>query len=145
MIHRGNPEFDGRVHRDVPKDTPVDDFLDKELKPYEDAIDLDVNDPLWKVVDTLVNVNRRNGFIWTRANNDIPTAIALAHSELSEALEEDRHRKEGWEDRLCEELGDVVIRCLDLAGQLNLDVSSHIVRKIVKNSTRGHKHGNKRY
>lgn len=143
-MHRGNPELDGPRHRDVPKDTPIDDMIFGDHEVVQ-SVDIDVNDPLWKVVDTLVNVNRNNGFVWTRANNDIPCAIALAHSELSEALEEDRHRADGWEDRLCEELGDAVIRCLDLAGQLNLDVSSHIVRKIVKNSTRGHKHGGKRY
>ena len=126
------------------------DFLEAHETPYLDTpprireeSQISANDPMWKVSQELTSVNRKNGWFWTA--DEIPKAIALCHSELSEALEEDRNRTEGWEERFCEELGDVVIRCLDLATQLNMPIEDLIIAKIRKNSTRGFKHGNKRY
>jgi len=70
----------------------------------------------------------------------IPTKLALIHSEISEALEEDRigSRKIG------EELGDAVIRIADLAEFLGIDLEKEIERKMRINEKRPFKHG-KRY
>jgi len=72
----------------------------------------------------------------------VPTMLALVASEVSEALE--AHRK-GDDDHLSEELADIVIRVMDLAEALDLDLASVIVDKAKKNKDRPYKHGNKRY
>lgn len=147
MIHRGNPEFDNESWLDKPPG--FNDFQNEQfgLKEPESEPELDVrlspNDPLWKIQDELVSVNRANGFVWTA--DEIPKAIALCHSELSEALDEDRERKPGWEDRFATEIADTIIRCLDIGGQLNLPIIECMISKIARNATRGHKHGGKRY
>lgn len=97
---------------------------------------------------------------------NIPEALCLIHSEVSEALEADRADnyfkgdiksilllnrdefinvfqkdvKNTFEDELC----DVIIRVLDLAGSLKIDLDSHIKAKMQYNASREHKHG-KRY
>jgi len=72
---------------------------------------------------------------------EVGTKIALIHSEVSEALEADRH---GDEDAVAEELADVVIRVADLCGGLGLDLAGAVERKMKINSTRTKRHG-KRY
>lgn len=82
--------------------------------------------------------------------------IALIHSEVSEALEADRSGKTfsvpfkefdvDWfkanvKDTREDELADAVIRILDLAGHLNIDLGKHIEMKLAYNSTRPRKHG----
>lgn len=75
--------------------------------------------------------------------------IALMHSELSEALE--AHRKNILESdhippftAVEEEMADTIIRILDLAGYLGLDLDGAIKAKMTFNESRPHKHG-KRY
>lgn len=66
--------------------------------------------------------------------------IALAHSELSEALE--GHRKGLWDDHLPHrpmievELADAIIRIADLAGALNLALGGAIAEKLAYNANR---------
>lgn len=70
----------------------------------------------------------------------IPTKLALVHSEVSEALE--GYRKGLMDDKLPErpmievELADAIIRILDIAGALELDIGGALVEKFNYNQTR---------
>lgn len=94
------------------------------------------------------------------ATADIPTKLMLIVSELSEALEEYRddhmvayHRtfidEDGAEqfhvkpEGFPVELADVVIRCMDLAGHLGIDLGAVVELKMAYNATRPHLHGRK--
>lgn len=82
--------------------------------------------------------------------------LALIHSEVSEALavhrdvydDEDVDATTGLtpmqEDDFAEELADVVIRVLDLAGYYDYDIGNIIIDKMAKNEDRPPRHG-KRY
>lgn len=85
-------------------------------------------------------INRRNGFYDEPVSR--PQFIALAHSELSEALEADRKRNE---ENYREELADTVIRLLDRCAYENIDIAYEIGKKLNTNKNRGYKHGNKKY
>lgn len=71
--------------------------------------------------------------------------IALIHSEVSEALE--GSRKDLMDDHLPSrsmlevELADTVIRIMDLAQWLGLDLSGAILEKFSYNQSRPYKHG----
>ena len=85
----------------------------------------------------------RKGFKVSWEN--VPLKLVLIHSEVSEALEE--HRKgesvESYE-AFAEELADIMIRTMDLAAGLNIDLEQAIITKMDKNSKRPFLHG-KRY
>ena len=77
-------------------------------------------------------------------------AIALMHSELSEALEADR--KDLMDDKLTHrkglevELADAVIRIMDFSQGKDLDVDGAVLEKLNYNKTRPYLHGeNKKY
>lgn len=86
-------------------------------------------------------------------HNGIAAKLCLIHSEVSECLEELRKPssnplvtylgQNGKPEGFAIELADVVIRCLDLAGFLGLDLESAIERKQEYNKTRAYRHGNK--
>jgi NTP pyrophosphatase (non-canonical NTP hydrolase) len=59
-------------------------------------------------------------------------------TELAEAIE--AHRK-GDMENLMEEMADIFIRLLDLAGAINMDVESEIQKKMAVNLKRPPKHG----
>lgn len=76
--------------------------------------------------------------------------LALVHSEVSEAVEAIRDRQ--WKTELDangkpvglgSELADTVIRVLDLAQHLGIDVGSEIARKMAFNRRRPRRHGGK--
>lgn len=66
--------------------------------------------------------------------------LCLVHSEISEAME--GHRKGLMDDKLPDrpmlevELADAVIRIMDLAGAMNLDIGGAIVEKLQFNTQR---------
>lgn len=93
------------------------------------------------------NVNELNG--WTPTKKDleskwfIPGKLMLIVTEVVEAAEGDRNHDES---NMFEEIGDIVIRVLDLCNNLNWNnLEEEIVKKLDKNMKRGHKHGGKEY
>lgn len=90
-------------------------------------------------------LNVRAGW-WTNIDTgepldrNVPEMLALTHSEISEGLE--AYRKNAMDDHLPHrsgievELADAIIRILDLAGGLNLDIGEALVEKLVYNSNR---------
>lgn len=93
---------------------------------------------------------------WYETNADpmdltwIAARLALVHSEVSEALECVRDGTVvpsvncgGKPEGLPSELADVIIRVLDLAGSLEIDMQTAIELKHAYNATRKHRHGGK--
>lgn len=102
--------------------------------------------PLKKLGDEINEINSRNGWNvltpqdWEDRHR-IPTVLALIHSEVSEALEGFR---KGDRDNVAEELADVLIRTLDAANGLGVDLDRVVAAKLEKNRGRGFRHGGKR-
>ena len=81
-------------------------------------------------------------------------AIALLHSEISEAYEEYRNNREYNEiyhndtspkpEGISIELADLVIRLFHYCGYFNIDLITAIKTKLDYNSTRPYRHGNKK-
>lgn len=91
----------------------------------------------------IVEINRANGWdvvSWGAIPAFIATKLALIHSEASEALEALRVNDfPAFE----EELADTLIRVLDLAGGLGIDMDTAVRTKLAYNRTRGYRHGGK--
>ncbi|MFA6467157.1 MAG: hypothetical protein WCV71_04845 [Patescibacteria group bacterium] len=62
--------------------------------------------------------------------------LALIHQELSEALAAYRGGQMTGKDGVAEELADVVMRVMHLAGIYSFDLESEILKKIEVNKTR---------
>ncbi len=92
-------------------------------------------------------INKANGWNcitpdeWESSPYKVPALLALITSEVSEALEDFR---KGNRDHFPEELADVMIRVLDLAGGLGIDLDKAIAAKLEKNRARSYRHGGKR-
>lgn len=77
--------------------------------------------------------------------------IALIHSEGSEILEDLRRGKpveyavddNGKPVGVASEIADTIIRCLDLAHALGIDIQDALEKKHAYNLTRSNKHGSK--
>ena len=91
------------------------------------------------------DINAGNGWNVTEARDwdstyKVPAILALIHSEVSEALEAFRNRDK---QNFGEELADIVIRVLDCAPGLGVDMDKEIAAKLEKNKARGYRHGGK--
>lgn len=103
-------------------------------------------------INTLVEMAHENALAHGFKHNNFAEAIALIHSELSEALEEDRsgmplvyHNKGSKKpEGVAVELADAVIRIADLCGYLKIDLEAVIAEKMAYNEGRPALHG-KRY
>lgn len=94
----------------------------------------------------IAKINEENGWVlltresWGETHH-VPAMLALIHSEVSEAVEAWRE-DEG--EHFAEELADVVIRVLDVATGLGIDMDVAVAQKLAKNRQRAHRHGGKR-
>jgi hypothetical protein len=76
--------------------------------------------------------------------------LALVHSELSEALEALRrgelmyYEEQGKPEGFGVELADAVIRILDMAESLGINIQSCLKKKNAYNETRSYRHGGKK-
>ena len=70
----------------------------------------------------------------------IPSALALIHSEVSEALEAFR---KGDRENFAEEMADVLIRVFDVTHGMGIEMAGDVFIKLDKNRARGYRHGGK--
>ena len=99
------------------------------------------------------NASKAKGFHSTEKLDEWK-ALALLHTEVSEAIEEVRkpdyeptrtyYREDGKPEGLPSELADVLIRVCDTAGALGIDLETAISEKMAFNATRPPRHGGKR-
>ena len=77
---------------------------------------------------------------WWNKERPIPELLCLIHSEVSEALEAYRNNDM---DNFKEELADIIIRVMDAAIYLEIDLEHEVIQKHTKNLDRSYRHGNK--
>lgn len=79
---------------------------------------------------------KEKGFGTKPGEINVPEKIALIHSEVSEAFEAYRHQNIDGKDGFREELGDVLMRLMHLAGVMGVDLEAEVLKKINYNKDR---------
>jgi len=77
---------------------------------------------------------------WWEAQRSTPELLCLVHSEVSEALEAYRNKDD---ENFAEELADIIIRVLDMAIGLGINIQEEVIKKHFKNIKRPYRHGGK--
>lgn len=84
--------------------------------------------------------------------SQIAEKLCLVHSEVSEALEDVRRgnmelhfEEDGKPVGYPSEIADILIRVLDLAVHMKVDLEKAMATKMCYNTTRPYKHGNKKF
>lgn len=89
---------------------------------------------------------------WHDKERSLGEAVALMHSELSEALECLRshgpmtkwyRQEDGKPEGFAVELADTVIRIADTCGALGIDLEDALIEKLIFNRSRPYRHGYK--
>ena len=83
-----------------------------------------------------VHTNAVEKGFWNSGN--IPEKIACIHEEVSEVL---RAYKRRQDHQIPEELADIILRTLDLAEHLGVNISKELLKKYSKNLKRQYLHG----
>lgn len=95
--------------------------------------------------DALRNANDPEGLADYYSNRLflIAREVTEAHEELRKghAMTHTYYRKDGKPEGVPFELADVVIRCMDLAEEIGVDLEALIIEKMTFNATRPFKHG----
>lgn len=73
----------------------------------------------------------------------VPEKLALIHTEVSEAMEAHRDDNVHGKHGIAEELADVIIRTLDLAEYLGVNIEQEVINKHEINQGRPRMHGKK--
>jgi len=107
----------------------------------------DLTSSFERLIEEALGVSKEKG--WIKGNDG--EALALMHSELSEALEAIRHGNPPSEhipefSALEEELADVIIRIASFCGHRGLHfLGEAIIAKLEFNAQREYKHGGKAF
>jgi len=99
--------------------------------------------------------SRDKGWYDGEEKRNIGEMLMLIVTEIAEAMEDYRNGKmEMWyepkrdgNDKPCgfpSEIADIVIRCGDLCGHLNIDLQDAVAKKMAYNATREYRHGGKK-
>ena len=111
------------------------------------ADDTEMFGEMFKFMQACVHSNAK-AHGWHDKAIDEVIAFALIHCEVAEATEGARHGNPPSEhipefSAIEEEMADIVIRCMDLAGAKGYRLAEAIVAKHGFNKTRPHMHGGK--
>ena len=89
-----------------------------------------------ELTDIILSQAKVKGFGVMPEEISVYEKIALIHSEVSEALDAYRYKNMNGKDGFAEELADVMIRVLHLAGVYKIDLEKEILKKINYNENR---------